>query len=49
MKSLTELPEVQYVSVVLDVLAGICDGQKKEMQNLLRKQDAQLNVRHDFM
>ena len=43
-KDVAKLPEVQNVSVVLDVIAWICDGQNEEMQKALREQDTHFDV-----
>ena len=43
-KDVTKLSEVQNVSVVLDVIAWICDGQNEKMQKVLREQDIHLDV-----
>ena len=43
-KDVTKLYEVQNVSVVLDVIAWICDGQNEKMQKVLREQDIHLDV-----
>ena len=34
--------------VILDLVSGMCDGQKKENQDLFREQESQFNVRKRY-
>ena len=38
----------QHVMVILDLVSGMCDGQKMENQDLFREQESQFNVRKGY-
>ena len=46
-KDVTRLPQVQNVSVVLESLAWLCDGQNEEMQKVLQQKDLYFNVGYE--